>query len=265
MINYYLITKPGIITGNLVTFAAGFLLASGGEMRWGLFLATLIGLACVLGSACVFNNFIDRNVDQKMQRTKGRALAAGHISKRSALCFATALGLVGGYLLLAFTNGLTVAVTAFGFFVYAVLYSLWKCHTVYGTAIGSVAGAVPPVIGYCAVSNQLDAAAWILFAMMIFWQMPHFFAVAIYHLDDYSAAKIPVLPVMKGLWRTKWHMVVYIVAFLVVSALLTLFNYTGYGYLAVTMVLGVLWLVLCVRGFTVSNDRMWARDMWLLV
>ena len=88
---------------------------------------------------------------------------------------------------------MTVFVAGIGFFVYVVLYSLWKCHTIYGTAIGSVAGAVPPVVGYCAVSNHFDAGALILFAMMVLWQMPHFFSIALMHFDDYVAAEIPVL------------------------------------------------------------------------
>ncbi len=264
MINYYLITKPGIIFGNLVTVAAGFLLASQGHLNIWLFLATLLGIAFIIGSACVFNNYIDREVDRNMERTKQRPIATGLIPIRNALFFATLLGVIGGAILFAFTNLLTALVAAIGFFVYVILYSLWKRHTIYSTAIGSVAGAVPPVIGYTAVSGQMDAGAWILFAMMILWQMPHFFSVAIYHLQDYTAAQIPVLPVIKGLFRTKVHMVLYIIGFIAAAILLTLYDYTGYHYLAITTLLGMIWLVLCLQGFRTNDNHRWACQMFRL-
>ena len=259
MINYYLLTKPGIVLGNLVTLAAGFLLASKGVVDIWLFLETFIGLAFTMASACVFNNYIDRQVDKKMKRTKNRALVRALISERKAILFGTVLGLLGGLILWVYTNPLTVFVAGVGFFVYVVLYSLWKCRTIYGTAIGSVAGAVPPVVGYCAVSDRLDAGAVILFAMLVLWQMPHFFAIALSHFDDYVAADIPVLPVRRGIPTTKVRMVIYMVAFTVVAAMLTLFHYTGYVYLTLITILGCLWLWLCVKGFTTPDNQLWGR------
>ncbi len=264
MINYYLLTKPGIVVGNLVTVAAGFLLASGGNLHFSLFCATLIGLALVMASACVFNNYIDRPIDQKMKRTQNRALVQELISGRSALLFATLLGLLGLTTLLYYTNVLTVAIATVGFFVYVILYSMWKCRTIYGTAIGSIAGAIPPVVGYCAVSNRFDMGAAILFAIMVLWQMPHFFSIAMYHFEDYKAAAIPVLPIKKGSYKTKKHMVVYIIAFTFATLLLTLFHYTGYIYLTVAALLGCAWLVFCLKGFKSTNEQIWARDMFRL-
>lgn len=264
MINYYLLTKPGIILGNLITVAAGFLLASKGRIDFQLFLATLIGLAFIMASACVFNNYIDRPIDKKMERTKNRALVTGLISGQNAIVFAILLGIIGNVILLLYTNLLTVGVAGIGFFVYVVLYSLWKRHTIYGTAIGSIAGAVPPVVGYCAVSNHFDIGAWILFTMLVLWQMPHFFSIAMYHLDDYRAAEIPTLPVKKGALRTKIHMVLYILGFICTSIMLTLFNYTGYIYLLVTIGLGLTWLGFCMKGFTSVNDQLWGRHMFRL-
>lgn len=267
MINYYLLTKPGIILGNLITFSAGFLLASKGNIDGGLYVATLIGLACVMASACVFNNYIDRPIDKKMSRTRDRALVTGLISGRNAIIFAIVLGIIGNGILFQYTNALAVFVAGVGFFVYVVLYSLWKSHTIYSTAIGSIAGAIPPVVGYCAVSNQFDLAALILFAMLVLWQMPHFFSIAIYHLDDYTAANLPVLPIQKGIFRTKIHMVIYIIVFLMTSALLTFFNYTGDLYLIVAACFGLAWLVLCLAGFVSRDDTRWSKYMfrWSLV
>lgn len=264
MINYYLLMKPGIILGNLITLAAGFLLASKGRLDIGLFLATLLGLALVMGSACVFNNYIDRPLDEKMSRTQDRALVKGLISGTNALAFASLLGIAGLLLLWQNTNPLTVAIAAFGFFVYVVLYSLWKGHTIYGTALGSVAGAVPPVVGYCAVSDRVDAGAMILFIMLVLWQMPHFFAIAFLHFDDYVKAGIPLLPIVKGRHRAKIHMTLYIVGFIVTAAMLTFLHYTGYVFLLATMLLGLGWLALSLKGFTCHNDQLWGQQMFRL-
>jgi len=262
MINYYLLTKPGIIMGNLITVAAGFVLASREQIDLWLFCATLVGLTLVMASACVFNNYIDRHIDKKMSRTKERALVKGLISGRNALFFAILLGLIGTLTLLLYTNLLTTLVAGLGFFVYVVLYSLWKCRTIYGTAIGSIAGGVPPVVGYCAVSNHFDAGAVILFMIMVLWQMPHFFSIAMYRFDDYVAASIPVLPVIKGAYITKLHMVLYIIGFLAATTMLTVFHYVGYVYLMVAMILGCIWLWLCMRGFKRGDDQIWARQMF---
>lgn len=264
MINYYLLTKPGIVLGNLVPFAAGFLLASKGVIHLEIFFAALLGLAFIMASACVFNNYIDRAKDRKMERTKNRALAAGLITPFNAILFAIMLGIIGNLILYYYTNSMAVAVANFGFFVYVILYSFWKGRTIYGTAIGSVAGAVPPVVGYCAVSHQFDAGALILFSMLVLWQMPHFFAIALYRFDDYAAAGIPVLPIMKGAWRTKVHMALYILAFMFAAMLLTYFNYTGKLYLTVALTAGALWFALSMKGFSIDDDRLWGRNMFAL-
>lgn len=264
MINYLLITKPGIILGNLITVAAGFLLASKGTIDIWLFLATMLGLTFIMASACVLNNYIDRPLDKKMSRTKNRALVTGLITGKSAILFAIILEVIGTGILFEYTNLLTVGVATVGFIVYVFLYSMWKSKTVYGTAIGSVAGAVPPLVGYCAVSNTFDAGAAILFAILILWQMPHFFAIAMFNIKDYTAAGIPVLPIEKGAYETKVHMVLYIVAFIAAAALLTVFNYTGYIYLVVAVTLGLAWLVLCLEGFKTNNDHKWAKQMFRL-
>lgn len=264
MINYYLITKPGIVLGNLITVAAGFLLASNGSIDLGLFAATLLGLGLIMASACIFNNYIDRHLDEKMERTKHRALVKGLISPKKALAFATFLGILGHALLYFYTNLLTVLVAAFGFFVYVILYSLWKSRTIYGTAIGSVAGAVPPVVGYCAVKNEFDVGAMILFLMLVLWQMPHFFSIAIFHSEDYTAANIPVLPIKKGILRTQIHMVLYISAFLMTALMLTVYHYTGFIYLAITASASLTWLGLCLRGFRSEDPQKWGGSMFRL-
>jgi protoheme IX farnesyltransferase len=264
MINYYLLMKPGIIFGNLITVAAGFLLASKGRFDFALFVSVVLGIGLVIASACVFNNYIDRVVDRKMERTKNRPLATGLIPVPKAIIFGVLLGFIGFAVLYHFTNLLTVWVAAGGYFVYVVFYSIWKCHTIYSTAIGSIAGAAPPVVGYCAVSNQFDTGVLILFAMLILWQMPHFFSIALYRFEDYAAADIPVLPVKKGMFRTKVHMTLYIVGFIIAATLLTYLGYTGYLYLLVVLTLSLYWLAYCLKGFRISDDHTWGRGMFRL-
>lgn len=260
---YTMLTKPGIILGNAVTTAAGFALASKGNIQYLLFLETLLGLCFVIASAGVFNNYIDRATDAKMSRTQNRALAQGLIPSYHAILFASLLGFIGIGILSFFTNFLTVMVALTGFFVYLILYAFWKYRSFYGTLVGSIAGAVPPVVGYCAVSNRFDLAALLLFTILVLWQMPHFFAIAIYRLDDYLAAAIPVLPIKKGMHVTKIHMIFYILAFIVIALSLSFLGYTGKIYLGMTLFLGCLWLGLCILGFSFKNERSWAHQMFI--
>lgn len=265
MKTYYMLTKPGIIMGNIITTGGGFALAAKGAFNPWMFLMTLVGLAFIVASAGVFNSYIDQAIDAKMSRTKDRPLVKGEISTKRALLFGFALGLVGVIVLAANTNILTVLVAIAGFFIYLVLYAFLKYRSFYGTLVGSVAGAVPPLVGYCAVSDTLDVGAWILFSIVVLWQMPHFFAIAIYHLEDYTAASIPVLPIEKGMYVTKVQMTLYIIAFIATAIMLTLTGYTGYWFAAVAAFLGTSWLALCLYGFyqNASQDKKWAHQMFV--
>lgn len=265
---YYELTKSGLVLGNLITVIAGFLLGTRilhgiiGTLviNWWLLLATLLGIALVMASGCVFNNYIDRDIDTKMDRTKHRALVNKHISGRNAFIFAIVLGAIGFLILLLDTNLVAALAAVTGFIFYVFAYSLWgKRNSVYGTFIGAIAGATPPVVGYAAASGRIDAAAAILFLIMLAWQMPHFFAIAIRRHDDYAAAGIPVMPVKNGLRRTKFSMVIYIIEFILAASLLFIFGYTEAVYLTITLILGLVWLILGLRGFGIS-DRSGARD-----
>lgn len=260
-----MLTKPGIILGNAITTAGGFALASKGQFDFGLFALTMLGLCLVIACAGVFNNFLDRQADAKMERTKQRAFPQGLISSSQAIAFSLALGMAGLSILGYFTNALTVLMAIIGLFVYLVLYAFMKYRSFYGTLVGSIAGAIPPVIGYCAVSNRLDMGAVIIFMIVVLWQMPHFFAIAIYRMDDYAAASIPVLPVQKGIYATKIQMVVYICIFLLVALSPTWMGYTGFFYASIAALLGLGWLLLSLTGFTIKKgqDHVWAYRMFV--
>ncbi len=259
---YFSLTKPGIIFGNLITATAGFFLASKGHINLGLLLAALSGTSLGIASACVFNNYIDRDIDEKMTRTKNRVLVKRLVPVPNALIFGVVLGLLGFLILVLYVNLLTVAIGFVGAFFYVVMYSIWKRRSIYGTLVGSVSGATPIVAGYTAVTNHFDLGAIILFMILVLWQMPHFYAIAIFRLKDYTAVSLPVLPVVKGIYITKIHMLFYISAFIIAASMLTILRYTGYIYLIVVILAGFTWLGLCIKGFKTNDDKLWARKMF---
>jgi len=263
ILKYYQLAKPGIIYGNALTATGGFFLASQRAVNFGLFAVMLLGISLVVASGCVFNNFIDRRIDALMGRTKNRALVKGTVPLGNALAYGAVLGIAGFLVLWFLTNALAVFLAGVGFFFYVVMYSLWKRRSSSSTVIGSISGAIPPVVGYCAQSNSFDLGAAILFMIVVLWQMPHFYAIALRRLDEYKAAGIPVLPIQKGVRVTKTTMLLYIIAFIVVALMLFAFGYTGYPYLVVMATLGAVWLWMCVRGFNTKDNIKWARAMFL--
>jgi protoheme IX farnesyltransferase len=261
---YLLVTKPGILGGNLIAVAGGFFLASQGRVDVSLLLSILLGMSLVIASGCVLNNWLDRNMDRKMVRTQNRILAQGRMSPKAAIFYATFLGFAGMALLWAVTNGLTVAIVLTGFAIYVGVYSLYlKRRSVYATLIGSLAGAAPPLAGYCAVNNRFDLGAVILLAIFSLWQMPHFYAIAVFRFRDYAAAAIPVLPVERGTPAAKKHIVGYILAFLAATLMLTFGGYTGTRFLAVAAAMGLSWLYLAWSGYKTSDDQRWAKKLFV--
>jgi len=258
------ITKPGIIFGNVLSVAGGFFLAAKGHVDFGLFLAVVIGTSLVVASGCVFNNCIDRDIDVKMERTKNRVLVQGLVSLKLALIFASVLGIAGVSLLYTKANPLAALFAVIGFVIYVGFYSLYlKRKSVHGTLVGSLSGAMPPVIGYVAVSNSFDLAALTLLVMFSLWQMPHSYAIAIFRFNDYLAASIPVLPVKRGIVVAKRHILIYTLAFLLATLMLTVGGYAGLSYMVVAAVMGMYWLYMAWSGYKAVDDRVWARKLFV--
>ena len=264
MKQYLQVTKPGIIFGNLISVVGGFLLASKGDIDYPLFIATLLGVSLVVASGCVFNNYIDRDIDSVMERTKNRPLVRGLIDPKISLVYASVLGIAGMALLLVAANVVAMLIAVVGFVVYVGVYSLYiKRKSVYGTLVGSLSGAAPPVIGYCAVTGQFDTGALILLLIFSLWQMPHSYAIAIFRFKDYQAANIPVLPVIKGISVAKNHIILYIIAFMFATLMLAISGYAGYKYLIVAAAVSVWWLGMALSGYKTTNDRVWARKLFV--
>jgi protoheme IX farnesyltransferase len=250
--------------GNFISVAGGFLLASRGEIDPWLMAATLIGLSLIIGSGCAINNVIDRDIDIMMARTRSRVTVTGEMSAITALSHGVVLGLMGFGLLIAYTTQAAVLFAAFGYFIYVGVYSLYmKRNSVYGTFIGSLSGAVPPVVGYCAVTGQVDMGAIILLVMFSLWQMPHSYAIAIFRFKDYQAANIPVLPVAQGVDKAKRHIVLYIAIYTLVVMLLPIGGYTGIAFMAVACTTSFWWLLMALRGYRRNIDVSgWARQVF---
>ncbi len=263
MKTYYLLTKPGIIAGNLITTSSAFILASRERVDYLLFLWTVLGLFGVIASACVINNYIDKEADSKMERTKRRPLVVGSVSPKNALIFAVILGVLGFSILSLYTNVWAVLAAFTGFFVYAGLYSFWKYRHATAIFVGSIAGAMPPVVGYCAASGHLDVGTLIVFSLLVLWQMPHFFSISMYRAKEYAGASIPIFPTTKGPLMTKFHILGYTTLFFGVALLPTLYGLCGPLYLCVVIPLSLAWVYLSLRGFEVANDQIWARQMFV--
>lgn len=262
---YYSLIKPGVLYGNVITGVAGFLLAAGYFRRFdvGLFIATILGMTLVIASACVLNNFLDQDIDRIMERTKNRAIASGEILGRNAVLFSTILGIIGIGILVLWVNWLVVGIGIFGFVTYVWLYgALSKRHSIHGTLVGSISGAMPILAGYCAVSGRIDEAAVLVFLMLFFWQFPEFYSIAIYRRTEYKKAGIPVMSVIKGVKSTTKQIAIYTLLFVIATLLLTPFGYTGWIYFVVMAAVGLYWMNLAVRGLKRKDSDVWARQMF---
>ncbi len=259
---FFSILKPGIIFGNLITVCGGFFLGST-HVDWKLLFFTIIGMALIVGSGCVFNNIIDRDIDQLMERTCDRVLVKGLVSWPVALLYGVILGLLGFIVLYRTTNPIAVWIAGIGWIVYVIIYSIiFKRQSTLGTTLGGISGAVPPVVGYCAATGQLDWGALLLFLILFFWQMPHFYAISIYRQKDFKAAGIPILPLIKGMAYTKKSAVAYIIAFTIVAVLPSVLGYAGWAYGVVALCIGLFWLYIGIKGFKATDDRIWARKLF---
>jgi heme o synthase len=244
-----------------VTGAAGFFLASSHSVKWLLLVETLGGMSLVIASACVFNNYIDRGIDAKMERTKTRAIAAGKVGPIAAITYASLLGITGFAILGLFTNWLVFAVGLISIIFYVIIYGWAKRDSVYSTLVGSIPGAAPPVAGYLAVTNHVDSAAALLFLVLVCWQMPHFYAISMYRYKDYKRAGLPVLAVKKGMAAARRQIVGYIIAFTVTAALIGGLGYAGDIYIGVVIGLGVWWLYKAARGWKLTDEK-WGRQLF---
>ncbi|MGE7913140.1 heme o synthase [Lysinibacillus xylanilyticus] len=259
--------KTGIIKSNLIPMWAG--LALGIYKNKMTFVENIpeiifasIGSALVIGAAGAFNNVYDRDIDAIMPRTQSRPTVTGEMSAKSTLILAFAM-LIVGVALLGLGSPLAAAFGLLGVFLYVVPYTMWtKRRTIYNTEIGSIGGAIPPLIGWATVSNDITHPAILgLFFVMVIWQMPHFYAIAIRKHADYEAAKVPMLPVVKGMRRTYYQTNFYLILLIFSSFL---FGTLSVGIMLVALLLSIAWLVMSIYGYRSNKDQTkWATKMFV--
>jgi protoheme IX farnesyltransferase len=209
---YLALTKPQIVELLLVTTVPAMMLAAGGWPDLRTLAVVLVGGALAGGAASALNCYIDRDIDQLMRRTKRRPLPAHSVTPRAVLIFGLTLAVVSVVLMGAFTNWLATGLTAAAIFYYDVVYTLWlKRRTPANTFWGGVCGAAPVIIGWAAVTGSVAPMGWALFAVVFFWQMPHFYALAIKYKDDYARAGVPMLPVVRSAGRVNAEIALFTV------------------------------------------------------
>jgi protoheme IX farnesyltransferase len=233
----------------LFTVVVGMLLSTRRELPpWRALVFGSLGIAFVAGAAAAINHLVDQRIDAIMARTRGRPLPTGAVRGTQVIAFAATLGLAGMWLLLVFTNGLCAVLTFASLVGYAVIYSMFlKRATPQNIVIGGAAGAAPPLLGWVAVTGQLDPGALLLFLIILVWTPPHFWALAIHRRDDYARAAVPMLPVTHGVAFTSGRILQYTVALLLITAVPFAIGMSGGLYLAGAMLLGGRFVLLAWR------------------
>ncbi|MDQ0217210.1 protoheme IX farnesyltransferase [Peribacillus cavernae] len=264
--DFMALVKIGIVNSNLITTFTGLWLAlhfSGEHFLTNLdtMFFVLAGSSLIVAGSCSLNNYIDRDIDHLMERTKTRPTVTGKMSPARVLALSLALIAIGT-VLLAFTNITTAVIGLIGVFSYVVLYTLIsKRRFVSNTIVGSISGAIPPLIGWAAVDPDLSVMAWMLFLIMFIWQPPHFYAIAMKRCEEYRAAGIPMLPVVKGFKTTKRSMTLWVACLLPIPLFLT---QLGMPLVILATTLNVGWLILAISGYKMKkNELKWARFMFV--
>jgi protoheme IX farnesyltransferase len=240
---YVQLTKPKVMSLLLVTTAAAMVVAARGLPRLDVLVATLLGGALMSGGAGAINHYVDRDIDPLMGRTAWRPIPSGRVSPLRALAFGVVLSLLATLVLVVFVNSLAAVLALVGLFGYVGVYSLWlKRSTPSNIVIGGAAGAVPPLVGWAAVTGDLGLTAWYLFAIVFFWTPPHFWALALLIKQHYARAQVPMLPVVRGEAETRWQILLYAVLVVALTLVLPPLGLMGLPYFVSALVLGA-WFV----------------------
>ncbi len=253
--DYLELCKPRVVMLMLLTVLVGMYLASPGWVPLDTVFCSLLGIGCCAGSAAAINHVVDRRIDALMARTQKRPVAHGRMSEKQAIYFATALGLLGLTVLSAWVNGLTALLTFITLMGYAGIYTGYlKRATPQNIVIGGLAGAAPPLLGWTAVTGYFDGRPLLLVLIIFAWTPPHFWALAIYRLEEYKKAAIPMLPVTHGVQYTKLHVVLYTVILLIATALPVVVGMSGLIYAVVAGLLGARFLWWAVKLYRTEKN-----------
>lgn len=241
--DYLELTKPKVVALLMLTAIIGMFLATPGMVPWDVLLLGSLGMGMAMGAAAAINHIVDQRIDTIMARTKNRPVATGLIDNKKALTFAAVLCVLSVLILDIFINRLTALLTFFGIVGYAVIYTMYlKRATPQNIVIGGLAGALPPLLGWTAVTNELHPHALLLVLIIFVWTPPHFWALAIHRRDEYAKAEIPMLPVTHGIEFTKVSVLLYTILLLVATWLPYLTGMSGLIYLVSATILGLIFI-----------------------
>lgn len=254
---YYELTKPRIVMLAVFCSLIGMLLASTEPVPWSILVFGNLGIGLLAGAGFTFNCLIERRLDAKMARTRARPLARGEVSATGSIIFAGLLGGAGALLLYAQVNALTMWLTLATFVGYAVIYTvLLKPATPQNIVIGGASGAMPPVLGWAAVSNDVTIQAMILFLIIFVWTPPHFWALALYRVEDYRRSGLPMLPVTHGSRYTRLSILLYTVMLVATTVLPFVLQMSGWFYLVSALALGGVFLYYAWRLWVAYSDAL---------
>ncbi len=259
-LQYFALTKPRVVL--LAAFCAliGMLLATDGPLPWQLLIAGIAGISLLAGAGFAFNCLIERSIDARMARTRARPLARGEVGVTGTIVFAGIIGGLGAALLYWAVNPLTMWLTMATFVGYAVIYTVFlKPATPQNIVIGGASGAMPPVLGWAAVANEVTAPALVLFLIIFVWTPPHFWALALYRIDDYRRSGLPMLPVTHGPEFTRLNVLLYTVLLVAVSVMPFMIHMSGYFYLLSALALGGVFLWYAWRLWRSYSDALARR------
>ncbi len=252
--DYITLCKPRVVALMLVTMWVGMFLAQSAS-DWQTICFASIGIAAAASAAAVFNHLLDRRIDKKMSRTATRPIAAGRITPLNAAIFAVVLSISAWLILTRYVNLTTAWLTFATFIGYAGIYTLYlKRATPQNIVIGGLAGAMPPLLGWAAVTNEVNPYGLLLVLIIFTWTPPHFWALAIYRVKDYANANIPMLPVTHGVKFTKLSLLLYTILLTAVTCLPYVTRLTGLKYLIVALILNAIFLLLAIRLYFAKDQ-----------
>jgi protoheme IX farnesyltransferase len=252
---FYSLTKPRVVSLIVFTAVIGMFLATPGVVPIEILLAGTAGIALVAGAAAAVNCLVEQKIDAVMSRTRWRPLPQGELSAAQTLVFAGALGGIGLWTLFHFVNALTMWLTLATFVGYAIVYTvILKPATPQNIVIGGASGAMPPVLGWAAVTGEVTTEAMLLFLIIFAWTPPHFWSLALYRTEDYARAGVPMLPVTHGKQYTRLQVLLYTLILFAVSLLPYVIRMSGLAYLAAACALGAVFLFYALRIYLVYSD-----------
>ena len=255
------LTKPGVTRMVIVTAAMGAIIAPG-PVPWSKLAISLIATGAVVAAANTLNMYLERDVDAQMERTRARPIPSGRISAELALWFGVALAFSGLAALTFLVNPTAALLCAVALLSYVLLYTPLKRLTPFALHVGTIPGAIPPLVGWATTTGSISLAALTLFAVQVVWQIPHFLAISIFRQKEYEDAGFMVYPTAQGLFAARRAIVGYSIALLLTSLTPMLFGLGGLGYLAVAVVAGGAQIVVAVRGLRLTDLERWAKRLF---